>query len=190
MAGMVYGDGGDTYRGLAEIFEFVNDDGALCYRNCGQAAAATLLAQHRLFTPTQTTACQVLCALEHSHPPDNFFGWFGTSRRRVTRICKAHGLELAAIDGEDRLRLELDQQNPVIVMLGVSGGKFLGFDLPGGHWMVAYGYDHDAVYLTNYGTMPWSEFRSGWSSLVPRLIQMRRRGLACRPGSRQVAPAS
>jgi hypothetical protein len=181
MASIVHGgDDKNGYRGLAEIFEFINDDGELCYRNCGQAAAATLLTHEGVFQPASKPAMQLMRAIENAHPPDNLFGWFGSSRRCVTRICKAHGLELTPIDGEDDLRRELDRANPVIVMLGVPGGKFLGFDLPGGHWMVAYGYDQEYVYLTNCGVMTWPEFRAGWDSMVPRLIQMRRRGLACR----------
>jgi hypothetical protein len=181
MAGIVYGDPGNhDYRGLAEIFEFVNDDGELFYRNCGQAAAATLLTHEGVLEPTQETAGQIMRSIENAHPPDNFFGWFGTSRRCVTHICKEHGLELEEVDGEEELCRQLDRGNPVVVMLGVSAGKFLGVDLPGGHWMVAYGYDNQSVYLTNNGVMPWDEFRSGWKSLVSRSIQMRRRGLAFR----------
>ena len=180
MASIVYGgDNTKGYQGLAQIFEFINDDGELCCRNCGQAAAATLLTHEGLIQPSAQTATQVMRALENAHPPDNFFGWFGTSRRCVTRICKAHGVDLTLVDGEEALRRELDRANPVIVMLAVPGGKLLGYDLPGGHWMVAYGYDDENVYLTNCGTMKWAEFRAGWNALVPRLIQMRRRGLAC-----------
>jgi hypothetical protein len=43
--------------------------------------------------------------------------------------------------------------------------------------MVAYGFDSDFVYLTNFGRMSWSDFRMGWRSLVPRLISMGQRGL-------------
>ena len=35
----------------------------------------------------------------------------------------------------------------------------------------------EQVHLTNWGTMPWSEFETGWTRLVPRLIQMSQRGL-------------
>jgi hypothetical protein len=181
MAGIVHGDSDkQDYRGLAEIFQFVNDDGELFYRNCGQAAAATLLTHQGVLKPTEQSASQLMRAIENAHPPDNVFGWFGSSRRCVTHICKKHGVTLEEVDGENELRRELDRGNPVLVMLGVSAGKFFGFDLPGGHWMVAYGYDDESVYLTNNGAMPWDDFRAGWQSLVPRLIQMGRRGLACR----------
>jgi hypothetical protein len=64
-------------------------------------------------------------------------------------------------------------------MLGISAGKLWNcIDLPGGHWMVAYGFDDEYVYLTNHGKMTWPEFRRGWNGLVPRLIRMNGRGLA------------
>src|SRR5262249_9574236 len=102
------------------------------------------------------------------------------SRRRVTQICHAHGLDVTPIRGEQALRAHLARRNPVVVMLGVSGGRFMRFELPGGHWMVAYGFDTDHVYLTNWGRMTWDRFRTGWSALVPRLISMRHQGLAAR----------
>jgi hypothetical protein len=46
--------------------------------------------------------------------------------------------------------------------------------------MVAYACDAGGVHLTNWGKMSWDEFRHGWGALVPRLIGMRRRGLAAR----------
>jgi hypothetical protein len=49
--------------------------------------------------------------------------------------------------------------------------------MPAGHWMVAYGFDKDNVYLTNWGCMSWEGFRQGWDALVPRLIGMSHRGL-------------
>src|SRR5262249_14320712 len=99
---------------------------------------------------------------------------------QVERICRAYDVPLREVDGEDELRVLLAAGQPVIVMLGVSGGKFWGIDLPGGHWMVAYGYDDTNVYLTNQGKMTWDEFRAGWNSFVPRLIQMRNHGLTAR----------
>ena len=185
MAGFVQGpsEKNAAYRGLESIFEFVNDDGKFVLYNCGQAAATTLLTHRGCVKVSQETACRAMGAIESAYPPDNLGGWFGTSRRRVTQICKAHGVRVEPIAGEAALRAQLDQCRPVIVMLGVSGGKLFGYDLPGGHWMVAYGYDEESVYLTNWGTMTWDEFRRGWNALVPRLIQMRERGLVARAES-------
>jgi len=166
------------FFGLSSIFEYTNDDGTLCNTNCGQAAAATLLTHLGKFAPLADQARQVMHLLEKTFPPDNFFGLLGTSRRRVERICRANGAPVRPVVGRDALCARLRAGLPVIVMLGVSGGRFLNRDLPGGHWMVACGYDAERIYLTNWGTMPWPEFDASWNKLVPRLINMHGKGLA------------
>jgi hypothetical protein len=168
-----------SYAGLERIYEFVNSDGQLTKWNCGQAAATTLLAHYGILSPREDHEASILCVIENVFPPDQLGGWLGSSRRRVTKICNSHGLRMKEIRGEEGLRAELSSGNPVAVMLGVSGGKLLGWDLPGGHWMVAYGFDDQSIYLTNWAEpMPWPEFRERWRSLVSRLIQMSDRGLA------------
>jgi hypothetical protein len=167
------------YAGLGHIYEFVNADGRLTKWNCGQAAATTLLTHHGALRVCEDNPSSILCDIENVFPPDQLGGWFGSSRRRVTTICKAHGLCLKEIRGEEQLRAELTCGNPVVVMLGVSGGQLMGWDLPGGHWMVAYGFDDESIFLTNWGEpMPWPNFRKRWRSLVSQLIQMSDRGLA------------
>ncbi len=179
MAGFLRNDTAKSadYCGLDGIFEYVNADGQLCRWNCGQAAAATCLTHLGAFEADVATAAQVMQRLETEHPPDQVGGYFGSSRRRVERIARSFGFAADEVAGRDELCAALARQHPVIVMLGVSAGAFLGFDLPGGHWMVAYGYDAEQVHLTNGGAMPWSEFETGWTRLVPRLIQMSQRGL-------------
>jgi hypothetical protein len=166
------------YFGLAAIFEYTNWDGKLCRTNCGQAAAATYLTHLGKVVADIAQANRIMTTLERRHPPDQLGGLFGTGRRRVERICRAFGVHVREIRGEQALRDNLTQRRPVIVMLGMSPGQLWNrFDLPGGHWMVAYGFDADHIFLTNHGKMTWTEFRSGWSSLVPRLIRMNGRGL-------------
>jgi hypothetical protein len=168
-----------AYHGLASIFGYINSDGQLCRTNCGIAAAATFLTHYGKYEPLPERAHAIMALLERDHPPDNLGGVFGTSRRRVTRICRVHGIRLEEVRGEAELRQRLAEQDPVIVMLGTCGGRlFNRFDLPGGHWMVAYGYDDEHVYLTNWGSMDWADFRDRWGRLVPRLIDMRYKGLA------------
>jgi hypothetical protein len=179
MAQRVVADGRDRpdFCGLTSLFEFTNADGRLTRTNCGQAAAATLLTQYGKLGGSDNPAA-VMSALEREHPPDQLFGLFGTGRRRVERICRANGLPLRQIEGEEVLRRCLREQMPVVVMLGVSAGRLWGrIDLPGGHWMVAFGCDADHVYLSNWGAMPWAEFHHGWRSPVARLIGMNGRGL-------------
>ena len=180
MAGLIFPDDSRAagYQGLSSIFEFTNGDGAFVRTNCGQAAAATFLTYCGKFSPASGEPGQFMAAIESIDPPDNLGGAFGTSRRRVARICRRHGIRLHEIAGETTMRQKLAEGRPVIVMLGVSAGRlFNRIDLPGGHWMVAYGFDRDHVYLTNHGRMKWDEFRRGWSGFVPRLIGMRGKGL-------------
>jgi hypothetical protein len=173
-----------AYHGVGRIFEYTNDDGGCVRTNCGQAAAATLLTFHGKLPPAEDQARRIMAEIERHHPPDNLGGIFGTSRRRVERICRSFGLRLRPIAGEAALKTHLDYGNAVIVMLGVSGGQFLGYELPAGHWMVAYGYDAEHVYITNwYQRMNWEEFHRGWDAFVPRLINMRQHGLVALPAS-------
>lgn len=178
----------EGFAGLVGIFEYVNRDGRLWRWNCGQAAAATMLAHHRL-GPVAGHGSETMSELERSFPPDILGGWFGSSRRRVVSLCKAHGLPLCDVRGEAELRRTLADRRPAIVMLGVPGARLGPWRLPGGHWMVAYAFDDRHIHLTNWPEpMPWPEFRAGWTSFVSRLIQMDERGL-CESPDRLPMPA-
>ena len=181
MAGTILPYGADpaTYRGLPNLYEFVNSDGSLTRFNCGQAAACTLLSH---LGAIRGDACALMAAIEEAHPPDNLFGWFGTSRRRVERICQAHGITLDEVHGEEELKAALAAGRPAAVMVELPGPMIWRFRAPVGHWMVAYGYDDRQLFLSNYGApgMPWDEFRRAWNGFVPRLISMRNTALAAR----------
>lgn len=181
MACLITPDPADAdYQGLDAIFEYTNDDGELCRRNCGQAAAATLLTSHGAWQPMPEQASFRMGHLEMHFPPDNLGGLWGTSRRCLERICRAHQLRLITVEGEAALRRALERRNPVAVMIGVSPRKFCGIPLPGGHWLVVYGYDRHGVHVTNWvgGSITWPEFRQRWATWLGLLIGMRRRGLA------------
>lgn len=111
MPSRIYPDGADpaTYRGLPSVYEFINSDGELRRFNCGQAAACSLLSFAGALTTDLDTdqARTAMTAIEDAHPPDNVGGWFGTSRRRVERICRTHGIEVEEVAGEDELRASL-----------------------------------------------------------------------------------
>jgi hypothetical protein len=46
--------------------------------------------------------------------------------------------------------------------------------------MVAYGYDANNIYLTNWSgpSMTWEEFRRCWGSVVSRMLSMRNMGIS------------
>ncbi len=166
------------YCGLTSIYEYTNFDGTCVRTNCGQAAAATLLTHHRKLEADPQRSLEIMRRLEREFPPDQMRGYFGTGRRQVERILRAFELSPAEVAGEEGLRQRLAAGAPVIVMLGASQGRVLPFvDLPGGHWMVAYGFDGGHVYLTNGGRLTWDAFRKGWRGVVPWLIDMRNKGI-------------
>jgi hypothetical protein len=166
------------YHGLRSIFEFTNTDGSMPVVNCGYAAAATLLTFHGHISPSMQSPRRIMTRLESEHPPDNLGGIFGSSRRRITRIFRRLGVRIRAICGEDRLREAVARGRPAIVLVGVCAARvFNRIELPGGHWTVAYGFDSDSIYLTNYGSMSWERFRRVWVSFVPRLVDMHGKGL-------------
>jgi len=166
------------YRGLDWIFEYTNQDGALSTRKCGQAAAATFLTHYGAMDPVH--ARNNMAWLERHHPPDQLGGWFGTGRRRIERIMHAFQLDIIEVVGIDGLRQQLDRKNPVMLMLGMPH-QVLGVNLPGGHWMVAFGHDADRVQLTNGWPMTWGEIEVGWHSLAGLWIRMNGRSVALRP---------
>jgi hypothetical protein len=169
----------ECYRGLPRIFQFTNWDGTFTPYNCGQAAAATYLTFHGLLPSLEDQAGLVMSRIEAAHPPDIVGGWFGSSRRRVKRICRAGGLPVEEIVGETGLRDQINSNRAALVMFEVPGPKlFKRWTVPTGHWVVAYGFDDENIYLTNWGKMTWDLFRQGWNALVPRLIGMRNRCLA------------
>jgi hypothetical protein len=164
------------YRGLDWIFEYTNYDGQLQTFNCGQAAIATFLTHHGRMDPVQ--APRNMDWLEQHHPPDQFGGWFGTGRKCVERALGAFDVPAVEVAGVDAIREQLDRNNPVMLMVGLPSGKLWGFDLPGGHWMVAFGHEGERVHLTNWSTLTWDEIRSGWNSITSRWIRMSGCGLA------------
>lgn len=166
------------YHGLEWIFEYTIQDGALSAWNCGQAAAATLLTHHGRMNPLKAAAN--MAWLERHYPPDQFGGWFGTGRQRLEGMLRAGGINAVDVIGINRIRAQLARNNPVILMLGLSFGRLLGIDLPGGHWMVAYGYDRENVYLTNGWPVRWFDLPGHWNTLTARWIRMSGRGLARR----------
>src|SRR5205823_1875772 len=97
----------------------------------------TFLTHHGLMDPVQ--AMRNMTWLERHHPPDQLAGYFGTGRRCIERILRACKLDFVQVDSVEEMTQHLQRRNPVLLMVGMSSGKLLGFDLPGGHWMVAYG---------------------------------------------------
>lgn len=173
------------YQGLPYLFGYDNGDGIKHGTNCGMAASATLLTYLGKMPEAKTShpfSNPNMTVLETEYPPNILGGLAGTSRGRVERILEAFGCEVCEIHGEVDLRKTIHAGQPVAVMLQVTGKTIWGMTMPAGHWMVAYGFDEENIYLTNWGEpgMNWEVFRRGWSQLIPWCIHMDCRGLMAR----------
>jgi hypothetical protein len=159
-------------HGIHSLMAYVNQDGFIHYRNCGQAAAATALRYKHLFYE------QGLTGIEQNFPPDCALGLFGTSKTQVCNILSALKCHWHEIEGKKALKHAIQHKHPVLVMLS------LPTFLPTGHWMVAYSYDDENIYLSNYrrhkDRMTWETFEEGWDSPISYTIDMDNTGIAIR----------
>lgn len=166
------------FRGVSRLLAFENRDGRLARFNCGQAAVATLLHHLGLLGPSKDGVDAGLRPLESAHPPDLLGGWCGTGRRRIERALRAYGLTSVEVRGADALRRSLAAARPVLLMLGFPVLAWRGRTLlPGGHWMLAWGYDPEFLYLSNYGRLPWQELDRWWDTWTARRVAMAKIGL-------------
>jgi hypothetical protein len=161
----------EGFKGIEEILkvEYVNEDGKLSKYNCGQAAVATLIQFY------QRDREGVMEWLEKEHPPNVLFGYLGTTRRRVERGLRAAGLRPYTIHGVDALKKSLDDGKPGIFTYQFELMKVLGVSIPTAHWMVAFGYNDEYVFVTNWWKhrIPWDEFLVGWSGWIPAITSMK-----------------
>lgn len=174
-------DGGDGFAGIRDLFAFENQDGRLHRWNCGQAAAATLIHFYGRLTDARDPLPAFL-EFERRFPPDVAGGWLGTSRRRLEKALKAYGLRAAPIRGREALERSLREGVPALVMLGFPSHRLRGgIDLPGGHWMVAWGRDDDRLHLSNWGGLCWEDLPRYWKTWSTWWIDMSERALAVAP---------
>lgn len=177
------------YMGRTGLYEFVNSDGRWRQFNCGQAAACTIVTAWTAVAGDQQSVGDgeggawpndLMRRIEKEHPPDNLGGWLGSSRRRVERILRSHGVPWRVVRGERALRAALAAEQLVVVMVQTPGVRFGRWRIPGGHWIVLYGYDDERIFCTNWNEagILWPDFRAAWSGWVPRVMSMRQIGLA------------
>jgi ABC-type bacteriocin/lantibiotic exporter with double-glycine peptidase domain len=152
--------------GVSEIVEFVNEDGAQSQYNCGQAAIATLVKFHNKDVSVQE--------VEHWYPPDAMFGYFGTSKRRVEKALNGYGLNPKTITGIDAVKESLRNGIPGLVLCEFVFKEVWGLKIPSAHWMMAFGYDDDYIYVSNwsFNKMKLNDFERSWKGMVPRLVSM------------------
>ena len=146
---------------------------------CGQAAVATILTNYQILREDPGEA--VLANVYNRFPPDFPFGKGTSSGRIQSSLREGWGVNSKWKGGVDELRKWISNRYLVILLLDVGripeiwGGDW-GF-----HWTVAFAYDNDFIYLTNWpnnGRCSWFTLSKAWWSDNPLLAPIRWYGLA------------
>lgn len=158
-------------RGMATIWQWVNNDGYKTGSNCGTAAAATLLTRYdrkNRFQPYATPYNAVQKLEREGLGPDVIGGAWGTSRNRMQDIANRYGFNYAW-GTKDQLEGCVAAGYPVAVMLDIANDK-AGYpnvyNQWGFHWVVVYAVDGNNFYVTNWptakGAILKKWFYKGW----------------------------
>lgn len=147
------------FTGLKKIYQYDNDSpGVDKARSCGQAAAATVL-RHWGKISGDDAVTQVW----NRYEPNVFND--GTNWDREQEAIQGFGLNAYWATGLDEMKEYIKLGYPAILMVDVGA---VG-DRWGGHWVVAYAYDDDGIYITNWdfgseyvGYLTHAELNRAW----------------------------
>lgn len=136
--------------------------------SCAQAAVATLLSRFNR-VPAGLSGDAVTERIYSTYPPDVQGANSGTSPNRVAEIIQAYGMKCwaggGAMFGDQVITSSLQKWiaagYPCVLLLDMTQVT----DIPGssywGHWVVAFAYDSNRIYLTNWN---YNSFRNDWNS--------------------------
>jgi hypothetical protein len=162
------GCGGTSYRGRCSIFQFTNFDFPSTGNTCGQAAIATALWTVGL---TYNNNDKALAKSVYDYaPPKITLGnmiqlqpSLGTDWRQINYGLdgyKRQGIKYTWIDGEAEIKKYLAMKWPVIIMLDTGTLPQYNYQWWTGHWVVAFGYDRNNIYVSNF-----PDYRMSWAQL-------------------------
>ena len=162
------------YYGICKIAEFTNDDFPVQGTTCGQAAAVTALWHAGLNSNYNNKPGTLLTQYYNYAPPKITIGGLieykdslGTDWRQVEYGLNKYanmGIRYNWQKGKSALQNELRKGNPCLIMIDM--GTLPPYNWGVGHWVVAYGYDHTYLYVTNLknkgNKMTWSQLHKAW----------------------------
>lgn len=164
------------FHGRCSIFQFTNSDFPTKGNSCAQAAMSTALWTVGV---TYNNDQKALAKNVFSVAPPKITlgnmiqvqGSLGTDWRQFNSgmdgFGKTFGTKYAWIDGEAQIKKYLAMNYPVVIMLDTGTLKQFDYKWWTGHWVTAFAYDRDYIYVSNFpgGRMTWAEldaaFRKG-----------------------------
>jgi hypothetical protein len=165
--------GGTGFAGLQTIYQYDNfaPSPVDSNRSCGQAAVATALTAWGKMKPASSG--QPVTTVWNKYGPNVAFGLAGTGWDQVDRALKGFGMKTYMNRGLTDLKAQIKAGRPSLVMVDVGAVSRVW----GGHWVVAYAYDKDGIYVTNwnFNGSPYinylsnSDFNKAWNGNIPQL---------------------
>lgn len=164
------------YYGTCAIYQFVNTDFPVSKTTCGQSALATALWAVGIGSKFNNSHAALVKSIWDYAPPKVTLagmvevgaGGYGTDWRQinygVAGYRKMHNFGYQWVKGFDAVKAHLKQGHPVVIMLDTGTLKQYQFAWGTGHWVVAYGYDTNYIYVTNFpnNRMTWNELKIAW----------------------------
>jgi hypothetical protein len=145
---------------------------------CGQAAVATILTNYEILR--EDPGESVLADIYNRFPPDLPLGKGTSPGRMQSSLREGWRVDSKWIGGEDELKKWISNRYLVILLLDVGRIPKIWEGNWGMHWTVAFAYDDENIYLTNWpdnGRCSWSSLSRAWWSDNP-LDPIRLTGLA------------
>ncbi|MCW3092251.1 MAG: hypothetical protein JWP81_3320 [Ferruginibacter sp.] len=158
------------YKGNCTIYQYTNNDFPANNNSSAQAAMASALyavGSKEKFPDQKQLAANVWEAAPPKITLKNMqqlSGTLGTDWKEVNqgldKLGKQYGIQYAWIEGIPEIKKYLSMQLPVMVMLDAGALPELNNKWWVGHWVTAFAYDNNYVYVTNFpnNRMTWSEF--------------------------------
>lgn len=145
------------YRGKCSIYQFTNYDFPNTKNSCGQAAIATAMWSVGLDKKYASDA-EFAKSIWSFAPPKITLGnlihlqdTLGTDWRQINAAMdgygKLHGVKYTWVTGEAEIKKYLAMNLPVVIMLDTGTLKQFDYKWFTGHWVTAFGYDKDFVYV-------------------------------------------
>lgn len=169
-----YGNCGKSgYNGLCSIAEFTNNDFPVRKTTCGQAAAVTALWHVGLSSAYGAPKKLVKSFYDYAPPKVTVAGLlpfansFGSDWRQINYGLDGYanqGIRYSWLKGIPALKAELKKKWPCLIMLDTGTLPQFNYGWVTGHWVVAYGYDANYLYVTNFpdNRMTWAELTKAW----------------------------
>lgn len=157
------------YRGRCSIYQFTNFDFPNTNNSCGQAAIATAMWTIGL-DKNYASDAEFAKSIWAYAPPKITLGnviqlkdSLGSDWRQINYAMdgygKLYGVKYTWVTGEAEIKKYLAMNLPVVIMLDTGTLKQYNYKWFTGHWVTAFGYDKDYIYVSNFpdNRMSWAE---------------------------------